>query len=145
MIRRGYRHLNRYRQILAVLIKYGFGEMVNNLKIEQYFEIGLQILLRKPRDQVEQFSREARVRMALEELGPAFVKLGQILSTRPDLIPGNFVLEFSKLQDHVPPFAFDDVKQIVEKELKNNIKELFQEFKETPIAAALSDRFTKPA
>ena len=136
MIRRGYRHLNRYRQILAVLIKYGFGELVNNLKIEQYFEIGLQILLRKPRDQVEQFSREERVRMALEELGPAFVKLGQVLSTRPDLIPGNFVLEFSKLQDQVPPFAFDDVKQIVEKELRNNIKELFQEFEETPIAAA---------
>ncbi|MEA2085048.1 MAG: AarF/ABC1/UbiB kinase family protein [Thermodesulfobacteriota bacterium] len=136
IIRRGYRHLNRYRRILAVLIKYGFGELVNTLKIEQYFEIGLQILSRKPRNRVEQFSREERVRMALEELGPTFVKLGQILSTRPDLIPSGFIQEFSKLQDQVPPFAFDDVRQIIEKELGNNIEELFQEFEETPIAAA---------
>ncbi|MCK5322600.1 MAG: AarF/ABC1/UbiB kinase family protein, partial [Desulfobulbaceae bacterium] len=136
IIRRGYRHLNRYRQILAVLIKYGFGELVDTLKIDQYFEIGLQILSRKPRDRVEQFSRAERVRMALEELGPAFVKLGQILSTRPDLIPGDFIHEFSKLQDHVPQFPFDDVRQIVEKELNNTIKELFQQFEETPLAAA---------
>lgn len=136
IIRRGYRHLNRYRQILAVLIKYGFGELVDTLKIDQYFEIGLQILSRKPRDRVEQFSRAERVRMALEELGPAFVKLGQILSTRPDLIPRDFIQEFSKLQDQVPQFAFDDVRQIVEKELKNNIEELFQQFEETPLAAA---------
>jgi len=111
IIRRGYRHLNRYRQILAVLIKYGFGELVDTLKIDEYFEIGLQILSRKPRDRVEQFSRAERVRMALEELGPTFVKLGQILSTRPDLIPGDFIQEFSKLQDQVPQFAFDDVRQ----------------------------------
>ncbi len=136
IIRRGYRHLNRYRQILAVLIKYGFGELVDTLKIEQYFEIGLQILSRKPRPKVEQFTRAERVRMVLEELGPAFVKLGQIMSTRPDLIPSEFIEEFTKLQDQVPPFPFDDVKQIVEKELRESIDHFFDVFEEVPIAAA---------
>ena len=55
-----------------------------------------------------------RVRMALEELGPTFVKMGQILSTRPDLLPVQFITELEKLQDHVPPFAYDQVKEIIE-------------------------------
>jgi ubiquinone biosynthesis protein len=136
VIRRGYRHLNRYRQILTVLIKYGFGDLVDTLKIEQYFEMGLQMVSRKRRAPVERFSRAEHVRMALEELGPTFIKLGQILSTRPDLIPLEFVQEFSKLQDRVPAFPYEDVKQIVEKELHAPLDEIFQAFEETPLAAA---------
>lgn len=136
VIRRGYRHLNRYRQILTILIKYGFGDLVDSLKIEQYFEMGLQMISRKRRERVEPFSRAERVRRALEELGPTFVKLGQILSTRPDLIPVEFVREFSKLQDHVPPFAYDEVRQIVERELNAALEDIFQSFEETPLAAA---------
>lgn len=101
VIGRTYRHLNRYRQILTILFKYGFGDLVDTLKIEQYLEIALQMISRKRREQVEKLTRAERIRMALEELGPTFVKLGQILSARPDLIPVELIQELSRLQDHV--------------------------------------------
>jgi ubiquinone biosynthesis protein len=135
-IRRGYRHLNRYRQIVTVFIRYGFGDLLDTLKVEQYLEMGLEMIGAKPRDKVERFSRAERVRMALEELGPTFVKLGQILSTRPDLIPVEFVQEFQKLQDDVAPFEYNDAKQIVEEELKRPIEEIFERFDEEPLGAA---------
>ncbi|MBW1787911.1 MAG: AarF/ABC1/UbiB kinase family protein, partial [Deltaproteobacteria bacterium] len=136
VIGRTYRHLNRYRHILTVLFKYGFGDLVDVLKIEQYLEIGLQMISRKRREQVEKLTREERVRMALEELGPTFIKLGQVLSTRPDLISGELIEELSKLQDHVPPFGYDEVRQIVEGELKGTLEDIFESFEETPLAAA---------
>jgi len=135
-IRRGYRHLNRYRQIVTVFIRYGFGDLLDTLKVEQYLDMGLEMIGAKPRDKVERFSRAERVRMALEELGPTFVKLGQILSTRPDLIPVEFLQEFQKLQDDVAPFEYDDVKQIVEEELNRPIEEIFDMFDHVPLGAA---------
>ncbi len=136
VIRRGYRHLNRYRQIVGALIKYGFEDLIGTLKIEEYFEMGLELISRKRRERVERLTRAERVRMALEELGPTFIKLGQILSTRPDLIPVEFVREFQKLQDNVAPFAYDDVKQIVEEEFNRPLKSVFRTFEESPLAAA---------
>ncbi|MBW1738596.1 MAG: AarF/ABC1/UbiB kinase family protein [Deltaproteobacteria bacterium] len=136
VIGRTYRHLNRYRQILAILFKYGFGDLVDTLKIEQYLEIGLQMISRKRREQVEKLTRAERVRIALEELGPTFVKLGQILSTRPDLIPVEFIQELSKLQDHVHSFPYAEVKQIIESELGASLGDVFQRFDQTPLAAA---------
>jgi ubiquinone biosynthesis protein len=136
VIGRTYRHLNRYRHILTVLFKYGFGDLVDVLKIEQYLEIGLQMISRKRREQVERLARSERVRMALEELGPTFVKLGQILSTRPDLTPIEFVEELSKLQDRVPPFPYAEVAQIIESELGMPPEDIFQHFDEMPLAAA---------
>ena len=113
IIGRTYRHIQRYRQILTVLFKYGFGDLVDVLKIEQYIEIGLQMISRKRREKIERLSRAERVRMALEELGPTFIKMGQILSTRPDLLPVEFIRELAKLQDNVPPFEFDQAKKII--------------------------------
>jgi len=136
LIGRTYRHLNRYRQILTILFKYGFGDLVDTLKIEQYLEVGLQMISRKRKEQVEKLTRAERVRMALEELGPTFIKLGQILSTRPDLISAEFIQELSRLQDHVPPFPYPEVKQIIESELGTALGEIFEHFKETPLAAA---------
>ena len=136
IIRRGYRHLSRYRQIVSILVKYGFEGLIDALNIEQYFEMGLEIISRKPREKVERLSRAERVRMAVEELGPTFIKLGQILSTRHHLVPVDFVQEFERLQDNVAPFSFDEVKQIVEDELNQPLEALFLNFEKTPLAAA---------
>ncbi len=136
IIGRAYRHLNRYRHILTVLFKYGFGDLVDILKIEQYLEIGLQMISRKRREQVEKLSRAERVRMVMEELGPTFIKLGQILSTRPDLIPVEFIQELSKLQDNVPSFPYTEARQIIESEIGRPIEDIFQHFENTPLAAA---------
>ncbi len=135
-IGRTYRYIQRYRQILTILFKYGFGDVIDALKIEQYLEIGLQMVSRRRREKIESLSRAARVRMALEELGPTFIKMGQILSTRPDLLPIEFVQELFQLQDNVPSFPFDDVKATMEKELKRPINTAFSSFDKKPIAAA---------
>jgi len=133
---RTYRHMGRYRQILSVLFKYGFGGVVDRLDVAQYLEIGLQMVSRKRRARLESLSHAERVRMALEELGPTFVKLGQVLSTRPDLVPMDFVDELSKLQDSVPAFPFAEARDIVEEELGLSLPGIFARFEECPIAAA---------
>ncbi len=133
---RTYRHLNRYRQILGVLFKYGFGDLIDTLKIEQYIEIGLQMISRKRRERIERFSRAERVRMAIEELGPTYIKLGQVLSTRPDLVPVDFVNEFAKLQDNVPPFSFEEFVKTIENELKTGCEFAFAELYPQPLASA---------
>lgn len=136
VIGRTYRNLNRYRQILGVLIKYGFGDLIETLNIEQYIEIGLQMISKKRREPVEKLSRAERVRMAFEELGPTYIKLGQILSTRPDLVQVDFIHELSKLQDEVPPFPFEDARRIVESELREPLENIFESFTQTPLASA---------
>lgn len=136
VIGRTYRNLNRYRQIVTVLFKYGFGDLVEHLKIEQYIEIGLQMISQKRKERLEKLSRSARVRLALEELGPTYIKLGQILSTRPDLVPVDFIHELSKLQDNVPSFPFSEAKRIIEQELGKPALEVFDNLEETPFASA---------
>ena len=135
-IGRTYRHLNRYHLILRVLFKYGFEDLVERLHIDQYLESGLQMINRKPREQVHRFSRAERLRMALEELGPTFVKLGQLLSTRPDFIPPEYLSELAKLQDKVPPFSYEEVVTIFREELDATPEELFSRFDPKPLAAA---------
>ncbi len=136
VVGRTYRNLNRYRQILAVLFKYGFGDLIELLKIEQYIEVGLQLISKNRRNRIEKLSRAERVRMAFEELGPTYVKLGQVLSTRPDLVPVDFTNELSKLQDNVPPFAFSEAKETIETEFGSPLEELFDFFDELPFASA---------
>ncbi|MHB8789679.1 MAG: ABC1 kinase family protein [Desulfobulbaceae bacterium] len=135
-IGRTYRHLNRYHQILGALFKYGFADMVDMLHIDQYLESGLQMINRKPREQLEKHTRPERLRMALEELGPTFIKLGQLLSTRPDFIPTEYLAELTKLQDNVPPFSFAEVEEIFFAETAKKPGELFYRFEEEPVAAA---------
>lgn len=136
IIGRTYRHLSRYRQILAVLFKYGFGDLIDVLKIDQYIEVGLQMISRKRREPMGKQARSERVRMAFEELGPTFIKLGQVLSTRPDLVPVDFVEELTKLQDEVPPSPFEEIGQIIQLELGSPPEELFEVFEKTPLASA---------
>jgi len=136
VIGRTYRHLNRYSQILTVLFKYGFGDLVDLLKIDQYIEIGLQMISRNGRERVEKLTRAVRIRMAFEELGPSYIKLGQILSTRPDLVPIDFIREFAKLLDKVPSFPFIEVEKIFAADFGAHPTDLFEAFEETPFASA---------
>jgi len=136
VIGRTYRHLNRYRQILAVLFKYGFGDLLEMLKIDQYIEVGLQMISRKRANRVEPLNRPQRLRMAFEELGPTYIKLGQILSTRPDLVPMEYIEELSKLQDKIPAFPFAQVRKAVSAEFGMPPEDLFESLEEEPFASA---------
>ena len=86
-IPRTYKNLQRLREIASVIVKYGFGDLVARLEIENALELGLSLVrFRRQRRELVHNTTEERIRMAFEELGPTFVKLGQILATRPDLI-----------------------------------------------------------
>jgi ubiquinone biosynthesis protein len=136
VIGRTYRNLNRYRQILTVLFKYGFDDIVELLKIDQYIEIGLQVISRKRGERVERLSRAVRVRLAIEELGPTYIKMGQILSTRPDLVPVDFIRELARLQDKVPAFSFTEVTRIIHEETGQKAGDLFDALDPEPLASA---------
>ena len=135
-INKTYRHLNRYQRILRVLFKYGFSDVLERLHIDQYLESGLQMINRKPREQIDKLSRPERLRMSLEELGPTFIKFGQVLSTRSDFIPPEYLFELAKLQDDVPPFSYEEVESIFLAEMGHKPEELFAEFTREPVAAA---------
>ena len=133
---RTYRHLNRYRQILTIFIKYGFGDLLETLKIEQYIEFGMSVISRNRRERLEKLTRAERLRMAMEELGPTYIKLGQILSSRPDLVAVEFINEFAKLQDKVTPFSFSTFKDSLETELHGDIDTFFAFVDPEPLASA---------
>ena len=133
---RTYRHLNRYRHILAVFLSYGFDELLDLLKLDQFITSGLKLVSRERAKPMHRYSRSARIRMAIEELGPTYVKLGQILSTRPDLIPIELLNEFSLLQDSVPPCGFDEISAVIEKELGAGPEAAFAAFEKKPFASA---------
>jgi len=133
---RKYQHAKRYKTILHVLIKYGFGDLVDSLKIKEHIEIVVEKISGQQPAQIEKLSRPERVRKVLEELGPTFVKLGQLLSTRADLIPLEYVQELSKLQDDVPPFPNEEVKDIIKSETGKFPEAIFYTFDDKPVAAA---------
>ncbi len=130
-----YRNLNRYRQVVAVLVKYGFGEVLDCMGIASYLRLGRRKLFVRQQE-LAALSWAERIRLALEELGPTFVKLGQILSTRPFMIPVELVVELSKLQDEVAPFPYDQVREIISDELGGEIEEHYSSFTAEPIASA---------
>jgi ubiquinone biosynthesis protein len=135
-ISRTYRHIERYVEILTVLFKYGFGDLISSLKIEQYIDLGRRVFSGKEREKLDSLSRPERLRMALEELGPTFIKLGQVLSARADLLPNEFIRELTKLQDDVPPVPHEEVEKVLSTELKGTQNELFRDVEREPLAAA---------
>ena len=135
-IGRTYRNLNRFSQILSVLFKHGFGDLLEVVKLDHYVEAGMRMLSRKDSDRPEKLSRPQRLRMVLEELGPTYIKLGQILSTRPDLIQVEYLNELTKLQDKVPSFDAAEAGQIIADEFGFTPNEIFARFDEQPLASA---------
>lgn len=135
-INRNIRSLKRYRQVLGVLIKYGFGQVIEQLNINYYLELGKRIVtLGTISQEIERLTPPERLRMAMEELGPSFVKLGQILSTRPDIVPKDYADEFRKLQDKVPSVPFEDIRHQIAAEFESPVDELFASIDPDPIAA----------
>ena len=122
--------------IINVLVKYGMGDLLYHLKITERFPFVRRILPKKGKKSIDQFTRPEELRLVLEELGPTYVKLGQMLSNRPDIIPIDIVDELEKLQDKVPTFSSEEVVRIIESELKQPIKKIFKHFERTPMASA---------
>nr|QNO52806.1 protein kinase UbiB [Methanosarcinales archaeon ANME-1 ERB6] len=136
VISRTYRHINRYREVIAILVKYGFGEVLAKLELQKYLDFGKGFILGKSAAEIAAVSHWARVRMALEELGPTFVKFGQMMSTRPDMVPQELIIELEKLQEEVPPFSTEDAKRIIAEELNSSVDRIFMDFSGSSIAAA---------
>jgi len=136
-INRNIRSLKRYRQILGILIKYGFGHIIEQLNIDYYLELGKRIVsLGTISRELERLAPGVRLRLALEELGPTFIKLGQLLSTRPDIIPADYLKELKKLQDRVPAVSTEEIKIKLQHELGDSAENLFETFDPTPLASA---------
>ena len=124
------RRMNRYSEILGVLARYGFSDMVR--KFDGSFRLRSKNLQRQKRD----WTSPERMRRALEELGPTFVKIGQLLSHRPDILPPDWIAEFEKLRGRVPPVDSEKIAKVVEQELGALPKTIFKDFSSSPIASA---------
>jgi ubiquinone biosynthesis protein len=122
--------LGRFKDIIMILMKYGFDDLINRLEIP-----GIELIkkIHKVDDELGTFER---IRCALEDLGPTFVKFGQIMSLRPDLLPPQLIDELSNLQDDVAPVEFSQIKETVEKNTDGPLQETFSIFDAEPLAAA---------
>ena len=129
---RYYRNLRRWQEIIVVLRRYGLADWLSNLRVD-FIRDWLKDDQGVP---LASYSREARVRMALTDLGPTFIKLGQVLSLRPDLVGSEQAAELQQLQSQVPADSFAQVKAVVESELKLSIGQAFSQFSEHCIASA---------
>jgi ubiquinone biosynthesis protein len=121
--------IGRVSEILGVLTSHGFGRLIIQAGLGRYM----------PEDDATQGDKAhwtVRVRQALGELGPTYVKLGQILSVRPDIIPARLAEELEQLQDRVPPVPFDEIREVVEDDLHAPLDEVFASFEETAMASA---------
>jgi ubiquinone biosynthesis protein len=127
------RDLPRYRQILTTLVRYGYQDVVAALHLEGLVRPIERVALG---DGVPPQDRAQRLRLVFEDLGPTFVKLGQLLSTRPDLLPESYINELAGLRDDVRPFSFDQVEQILREEFVRPASEVFASIDRTPVASA---------
>ena len=136
LIPRTFRHLKRYREIIFIIVKNGFGEIFGRTRL-----LSAGLFNRKKKFNFRDFKKNnraaifERLRIALEELGPTFVKFGQILSNRPDILPDDLILELEKLQKEVAPFPFEQANKVLEEELKEKKDAFFLEIDPSPLAS----------
>lgn len=131
--------LGRMRAIIRVFGKYGFGELVQRLNLEALTSLWgrLRHFGRvRPGREIAGLTGPQRLHRALSELGPTFIKFGQILSTRPDLVPDAYARELSRLQDRLEPFPSAQARAVIEEDLGRPVEELFKTFVDQPLAAA---------
>ena len=127
-----YRNVNRWGEILSILSKYGLADWLSRFD----FSLGKSWLKNRSGEVLAHESRESRIRMAMEELGPTFIKLGQIMSTRPDIVGGELADELQKLQTRVPADDLQSITSTIEAELGQPIDQVFAEFSDEPVASA---------
>ncbi len=128
------RHLQRYYRIVTVLARHGFGPFLGSLHMDRHLSLPPAIFRQEAR--ASSLTPAEHLRVALEELGPAFVKLGQILSTRPDLFPVPYIVELSKLQDSVPPQDWETVRAVLCDEYGRDPEQVFTEIDVVPLGSA---------
>jgi len=131
-----YTHLPRYREIITVLFKYGFADVLRLVALQHILRLEDATIRIHPDDAILSKPLAERLRLALEELGPTFIKFGQILSSRRDLITDDYFIELTKLQSSVPSFSGEEARQIVERELGQPMSRLFTDFSKKPIGSA---------
>lgn len=127
------RNFGRMGHIASVLLNHGFGDLVERLQLGPYLRWGQRVILRR-RHVASPLSRAQRIRRALEELGPTFIKFGQVLSTRPDVIPSDVLAELKHLRENVPPFDSNVALQILATELERPVEQAFRRFDVVPTA-----------
>lgn len=127
-------HADRYRQIAETLARHGLGFLVGAAGLQRWLPFHRGLLGHERREQP--YTNPEHVRLALEQLGPAFIKLGQILSTRPDLLPEPYRLELAKLQDAAPPVPSSVIADLISCELGDAPSEIFASFEPQPLASA---------
>lgn len=132
------RNTKRLANVVSVLVRHGFADLVERIGVISLIDKGLELIGMATDPEAEPLPMEVRMRHVLEELGPTFIKLGQILSTRPDLVGEEIAEEFAKLQSDSPLVPFEDIKAQLEDEFggPERLRELFQSIDETPMAAA---------
>ena len=128
------RNLARSREIVGVLLRHGFDDLIERIGLRRYLQWGKRLFFR-PDPGAESLGTPQRIRRALEDLGPTFIKFGQVISTRPDLVPEEVITELSHLQERVPAFPGEEAMRLVEAELHRPIALLFAEFETEPLAA----------
>lgn len=130
------RDLGRLHDIASILVRYGFGDMVRRMGLADVLEKAGRALHKDGAEEFAHLEPPARVRRALEALGPTFVKLGQVLATRVDLFEPEWIAEFGKLQDHAPPVPYAEIRQQLTEDLGGTPEEVFAAFDPEPLAAA---------
>lgn len=136
-LKRTIRNIKRAQDIMAVLVRFGFTDVVQELSIDRLVLQGKRMVgLDKPGEEIVRQPHAVRLRQAAVELGPSFVKLAQILATRPDLIPEDWATEFAKLQSGVPAVPTDEIRPYIESLFKGKLDEHFREIEYESFAAA---------
>jgi ubiquinone biosynthesis protein len=135
-LRRTYRSVSRVREIINVFLKHGFGHIIDQIHLQRFIPLRTRLKTFGQWPALKGPTVPERLRMAFAELGPSFIKLAQLLSSRPDLITKPFADEFKKLQDEVPPFSAEEAKKIIEEEIKLPINKIFLRFDDKTVAAA---------
>ncbi|MEM7551876.1 MAG: AarF/ABC1/UbiB kinase family protein [Bacteroidota bacterium] len=129
-------NINRIRELINVLIRYGFEDIVASTALKKLVPQSTKISWQRDQRSVFEYTHWERIRLILEELGPTYIKLAQIISNRADIVPEPLIRELEKLQNDVPPFDFEVAKQIIKKEFGKEIDEIFEFFDEKPLGSA---------